>query len=130
VTRCPIRFALPALLLSVAVSGAWAEDDHPVVALVKSKIKDTTKPLALIVEFKVKEGKAKALEADFGPALAATKKEPGCIAYELTHDPDHPDADIMYEKFKSVAALDAHIKIKHTETLLKTVGELTVGAQR
>ena len=129
-TRCTLLFALSALVVAGALAEARAEDDHPVVALVKSKVKDTTKPFALLVEFKVKEGKAKDFEAAFVPALAATKKEPGCIAYELNHDPDHPDTYIMYEKFKSVGALDAHIKMKYTETLLKTVGELTVGGPK
>jgi quinol monooxygenase YgiN len=98
-----------------------ADEEHPVVKLVKSKVKDPAKPFALLVTFKVKEGNEKKFEEAFAPALTATRKEPGCIAYYLNRDPDAPNTYIMYESFKGVAGLDAHLKEKHTDTLLKTV---------
>src|SRR5262245_17641163 len=81
--------------------------DHPVVAMVKSKVKDPAKPFAILVTIKAKAGKEKELEATFAPCIAATKKEPGCIAYELNRDSDDPTTYVMYEKFKNVAALEA-----------------------
>lgn len=116
---------VPAFALTAALAGA--ADENPVVALIKSKVKDPAKPFAILVEFKVKAGKEADFEAAFKPALAATKKEPGCVAYELNRDPDHPDVYVMFEKFKSVAAIEEHIKAKHTETLLKTVLPMTEG---
>jgi quinol monooxygenase YgiN len=118
---------LPALALAGLFSAASAADDHPAVALVKSKVKDPTKPFALLVTIKAKAGKEKELEATFAPCLAATKKEPGCLAYELNRDPDDPTAYFMYEKFKSVAALEAHLKLEHTIKLLKALESLTDG---
>ena len=117
----------PALVLALAASQARAQDEHPVVALIKSKVKDAKKPFAILVEFKVKAGKEKDFEAAFKPALEATRKEPGCVAYYLNRDPDHPELYTMYEQFKSVAAVDAHLKEKHTETLLKAVGPMCEG---
>jgi quinol monooxygenase YgiN len=125
-TRRGLLLALPVLGFALALP-AGAADDHPAVALVKSKVKDTTKPFAIVVEFKVKGGKEKEFEATFKPALAATKKEPGCIAYELNRDPDQPDVYLMFEKFKSVAALEDHLKQQYTKTLLEAVGPLTEG---
>ncbi len=98
-----------------------AEDENPVIKLIKSKVKDVKKPFALTVEMKVKPGKEKELEEAFAPCLAATRKEPGCVAYHLNRDADHPEMYTMYEHFKSLAAIEAHLKEKHTETLLKTV---------
>ena len=118
---------LTALLLSPAVLPARAEDDHPVVALVKSKVKDPAKPFAIFVTIKAKAGKEKDLEAAFAPCIAATKKEPGCLAYELNRDADHPEVYVMYEKFKGVAALTDHLKKEHTQKLLKAIGPLTDG---
>jgi quinol monooxygenase YgiN len=118
---------LAALAVVGMFSAASAADDHPAVALVKSKVKDPTKPFALLVTIKAKAGKGKDLEATFAPCLAATKKEPGCIAYELNRDPDDPTMYVMYEKFKSVAALEAHLKLEHTVKLLKALESLTDG---
>lgn len=126
-TRRLLLLSLSVLGLSLALSSARAEDDHPVVALVKSKVKDTSKPFALLVTFKAKAGKEKDVEAAFAPCLAATKKEPGCIAYELNRDTDHPELYVMFEKFKGVAALTDHLKQAHTQKLLKALGPLTDG---
>jgi quinol monooxygenase YgiN len=113
--------AVPVLALVVSLPAARAQEENPVVALIKSKVKDQKKPFAILVEFKVKAGKEKDFEAAFKPALEATRKEPGCVAYYLNRDPDHPELYTMYEQFKSIAALEAHLKEKHTDTLLKTV---------
>jgi quinol monooxygenase YgiN len=123
-----LLLALPALALAAPDAAVGrADDDHPIVALVKSKVKDPGRPFAMTVTFKVKAGKEKELEAAFAPCLAATHKEPGCVAYELNRDPDDPSAYFMYEKFKSVAALAEHLKQPHTQTVLKAVGPLTDG---
>jgi quinol monooxygenase YgiN len=118
---------LPALVLAGAVSTAQAADDHPVVAMVKTKVKDQAKPFALVVTIKAKAGKEKELEAAFAPCIAATKKEAGCLAYEFNRDADDPTTYVMYEKFKSVAALDDHLKQEHTMKLLKALEPMTDG---
>jgi quinol monooxygenase YgiN len=118
---------LSALVLAGVFSTAVGADDHPVVALVKSKVKDPTKPFALLVPIKAKAGKGKELEAAFAPCIAATKKEAGCLAYELNRDADDPTAYVMFEKFKSVAALEEHLKQEHTMKLFKAMESLTDG---
>ena len=104
-----------------------AADELPVVTLVKSKTKDVKKPFALLVTFKVKAGEEKKFEEEFAPCLTATRKEPGCVAYYLNRDPDEPNTYVMYEHFKSIAALEAHMKQKHTDMLLKTVVPMCEG---
>jgi quinol monooxygenase YgiN len=126
--RIGLLFAAAAFAATLALSApVRAQDENPVVKLIKSKVKDQKKPFAILVEFKVKAGKEKDFEAAFVPCLEATRKEPGCVAYYLNHDPDHPDTYMMYEQFKSVAAIEEHLKQKHTQTLLSTVGPLTDG---
>ncbi|OAI54358.1 hypothetical protein AYO44_03560 [Planctomycetaceae bacterium SCGC AG-212-F19] len=119
--------ALPVLALAGMFSLALGADDHPAVTLVKAKVKDPAKPFALIVTIKAKAGKEKELEAAFAPCVAATKKEPGCIAYELNRDPDEPTTFIMFEKFKNIAALEAHLKLEHTAKLFNALEPLTDG---
>lgn len=120
-----VLFLVPVFLL--LLSPAIAQDEHPVITLVKSKVKDPNKPFALTVEFRVKPGKERDFEAVFAPCLVATRKEPGCIVYYLNRDPDDPQLYIMYEQFKGVEALDYHMKQKHTRELLAGVGPLTEG---
>jgi quinol monooxygenase YgiN len=119
--------AVPVLLLAAGTASVQAADEHPVVTLVKSKVKDPDRPFALLVTLKAKPGKEKELEAAFAPCVAATKKESGCLAYELNRDPDDPTVYVMYERFKSVAALNDHLKQAHTMKLLAALGTLTDG---
>jgi quinol monooxygenase YgiN len=119
--------ALAALALAGLFSTAPAADDHPVVALVKSKVKDPSRPFALLVTIKAKAGKERDVETVFAPCLTATKKEPGCLAYELNRDTEDPSTYVMYEKFKSVAALEEHLKQDHTRKLLEALEPLTDG---
>ena len=119
--------ALFTLALAGTFSAAPGAEDHPTVALVRSKVKDPAKPFALFVTIKAKPGKEKELEAACAPCIAATKKEAGCLAYELNQDPDDPATYVMFEKFRNVAALKAHLKLEHTAKLLKALETLTDG---
>jgi quinol monooxygenase YgiN len=118
---------LSLLALAGVFSAALGADDHPAVALVRSKVKDPAKPFALLVTIKAKAGQEKDLEAAFAPCIAATKKEAGCLAYELNRDPDEPTTYVMFEKFKNLAALEAHLKQEHTAKLFKAIEPLTDG---
>jgi quinol monooxygenase YgiN len=116
------RALLLAAPLAVLLSaGTRAEEENPVVKLIKSKVKDEKKPFAILVTFKVKAGNEKKFEEAFAPCLIATRKEAGCVAYFLNRDTDEPNTYIMYEQFKGIPALEAHLKEKHTQTLLATV---------
>ena len=118
---------LAALVFAGTDTRANAADENPLFTLIKSKVKDEKKPFALLVTFKVKAGNEKKFEEAFAPCLTATRKEPGCVAYYLNRDPDAPTTYIMYEHFKGIPALDAHMKEKHTQTLLATVVQVVVG---
>ena len=75
----------------------------------------------------MKAGKEEEVKKAFAPALVATWKEAVCVTYHLNRDPDHPETYTMSEQFKSIAALELHLKEKHTETLLKTVVPMREG---
>ena len=120
-------FLLLSLIVLVWVSPARAEEENPIVTLVKSKVADKSKPFGMTVQFKVKEGEAKAFETAFAPCLAATRKEPGCIVYFLNKDVDDANTFVVYERFKSVAALEAHAKSAHVAEVLKKITPLLDG---
>jgi quinol monooxygenase YgiN len=116
-----------AALLSFSAGSVAAQDENPVVKLIKSKVKDEKKPFALLVTFKVKPGNEKKFEEAFAPCLVATRKEAGCVAYYLNRDTEATSNYVMYEQFKSIAALESHMKEKHTQTLLTTVVPMCEG---
>ena len=120
--------AVPVLLLGAALLDVRAADDeNPVVTLVKSKVKDKTKPFAMGVIFKVKAGSEQEFETAFLPCAKATKKESGCITYHFNRDMDEAGTFVVYEQFKNIAALEAHAKSKHVEEALKKIGTLLDG---
>lgn len=120
------RLLVCAFVLSLAAVSAGA-DENPIVTLVKSKVKDPKKPFAMAVILKVKPGSEKEFEAAFAPAIAATRKEPGCLAYILHRDVDTPTQYVMYEHFKSLAAIEEHAKQPYVEKLLATITPLLDG---
>jgi len=125
-----LLLVLPALSLALSSAGGIAADDekeNPIVTLVKTKVKDKAQPFAMTVTFKVKAGSEKEFEDAFIPCAKATRKEPGCLAYQLNRDLDDPTSFTVYEQFKNVAGLETHAKSKHVEELLKKMGPLLDG---
>jgi quinol monooxygenase YgiN len=118
-----------AALFALTLANARAADEeNPIVTLVKSKVKDKTKPFGMTVTFKVKAGQEKAFAEAFEPCAAATRKEAGNLGYALNHDLDDPSLFMVYEKFKSIAAIEEHAKSKHVEELLKKIGPMLDGS--
>lgn len=121
-----LLLVIPTFALAIA-DGRAADEENPIVTLVKTKVKDKTKPFGMTVAFKVKAGQEKAFEEAFAPCLAATRKEAGCLAYFLNHDIDEPTVFVVYEKYKSIAAIEDHAKSKYVADLLKTIGPILDG---
>jgi quinol monooxygenase YgiN len=101
-----------------------ADEPNPIVAKVKSELKDPSKPFTLIVQLQAKEGMEAKLEAAFVKAVKESRKEKGCLVYDLNRDIKEPTHFVVYERWKSLADLEAHLKSPHITALLK---ELTGG---
>lgn len=114
-----LLLSIPLFILSLP--DLRAADENPIVTFAKSKVKDKTKPFGMLVTFKVKAGQEKAFAETFGPCLTATRKEAGCLAYFLNRDLDEPTTFVVYEKFKSITALEDHANSKYVEDLLKKI---------
>lgn len=61
-----------------------------------------------------------------GPLMAATRAEPGCIAYGFYADLDDPGAFHLYEEWESEAANEAHVATEHFATFLAAMADLDV----
>ena len=116
-----------ALAAALALATPATADDNPIVAAVRSKLKDPAKPFAMLVAVKLKDGTGDKFAAAFKEAAAATRKEPGNLAYQLNRDADHPDSYVLYERWKSLDDLKTHLDADHTKKLLGVLGESADG---
>jgi quinol monooxygenase YgiN len=121
-----ILFVL-SLVLLVTPLAVGADDENPVVTFVKTKVREKEKPFGMTVAFKVKEGSEKAFAEAFKPCVAGSRKEPGCLGYFFNQDVDDPRTFVVFERFKSIAALENHAKSQHVADLLKIIGPLLDG---
>lgn len=101
--------------------------DHPIIAAVKSQVKDVTLPFNMSVHATIKPGTSAPFEAAFTECIKATRKENGCIAYDLNHSYEEPTKYINYERWASVAALEAHLNAPHTVKLLAAIAPYVDG---
>ncbi|WP_394726797.1 putative quinol monooxygenase [Altererythrobacter sp. GH1-8] len=56
-----------------------------------------------------------------------SREEPGCLAYSLARDVADPDLFILYERWESQEAFDAHFASPHVQEfakLVKTFGKV------
>jgi quinol monooxygenase YgiN len=81
------------------------------------------KPFTLLVQFKVKEGKAGKLEKLMKAAEESTHKEPGNVFYSFHRGLEHPEQYVVYESFASTQALRDHVAYKPVQELLAAFGE-------
>jgi len=121
---------LLAVLLVVALflpTAAAAEEENPILAFVKTKVKHPDKPFTLIVALKVKEGEEKKFETAFAKAVKASRKEKGCITYDLSRDTSDASRYLVYERWKSVDALKTHLASEPIKELLAELPALLDG---
>lgn len=104
------------------------DEENPVIASVKSRLKNPDKPFTLIVRVQVKEGADKQFEAAFAKAIPASRKEKGNLAYDLNRDTENPSRYLVYERWKNLAALEDHFKTAHLKALLAELPKVTDGA--
>lgn len=103
--------------LAIAPTLGFAQDVDP-LADIKKQIKDPAKPFTLIVEFKVKPDKAKDFKKMVREAVKNTRMEPGNAAYQVHADAGQENTLVFFEIWRSVEALEAHVKQEYTKTLL------------
>jgi quinol monooxygenase YgiN len=114
-----------AVFITLLVPAAGADSEpNPIVAEVKKALKDPAKPFTMVVHLQVKEGMQGKFEAAFAKAIKGTRTEKGALAYNLDRDIKDPTHFQVYERWKSLADLDEHLKTKHITALLAELKEL------
>lgn len=124
---------LLAVVMGLSLVGFAAAEDKKEVDLptrLKALKIPAGKPFTLIVHLQVKKGQEKAMLEAAAPCLAATRKEAGCLTYELQQNLEHPSRFVFFERWQSVDALLEHLGAAHTRKLLGTVGKIADGPNR
>ena len=82
------------------------------------------KTFTVVATFQARPGKEAELKAALLSLLAPTRKETGCLKYDLHQSPEDPAKFLFHENWTSKEALDAHLKSSHVAALLPRVDEL------
>jgi quinol monooxygenase YgiN len=69
--------------------------------------------LVVIATGKAKPGKEREMKEVLMKFLAPTRREAGCIQYDLHVDKDDPGSFAFYERWVDDAALEAHLNTPH-----------------
>jgi quinol monooxygenase YgiN len=86
----------------------------------------SAKTITVVATFHAKPGKEAELKNALIGLVAPTRKENGCINYDLHTLPEDPAKFLFHENWTTKAALDAHLANTHIQALLPRVGELCV----
>jgi len=125
----PLRMLFSLVLLAaMTLSTVRADDDQPpIVAAVKAQLADPAKPFTMFVKIRVKDGQEKAFEAAFTNVVANTRKEPGCLTYDLTKLAGEKPVYVVYERWKNLEALTSHAKAPYIVKLLNQLPQFAEG---
>lgn len=80
--------------------------------------------LRVVASFKAKNGMEQAALEELGALLSPTRKEAGCIQYDLHRSTDDPGVFVFYENWKSKQDLEKHLAMPYLQALLGKVEEL------
>jgi quinol monooxygenase YgiN len=83
--------------------------------------KETLRVVALI---RARSGEETKLEGVLSALIEPTRREPGCLFYELYRRTGDPTDFVFVEEWESDAALDAHMETPHVRAALAKVPEL------
>ena len=104
--------------------------EHPVLALIRAKITDLSRPFVLIADFEVQPGRGDDVAAAIvaSQVVPQTRAEPGCIAYDLCRDADAPDRFVAYENWRDLESLRKHLAAPHFAAVGAALGGLLAAA--
>jgi quinol monooxygenase YgiN len=85
------------------------------------------KTLTVTATFQARPGKEAELRAALIGLVATTRKEAGCVNYDLHVSPEDPAKFLFHENWTSEALLEAHLAAPHVQALLPRVNELCTG---
>ncbi len=77
------------------------------------------KPLTIIAKVVVKDDSVDFVKGEMSKVVEATRKEEGCINYDLHQDNESPHIFIFYENWSTKALWKSHMESAHLAQFLK-----------
>ncbi len=77
--------------------------------------------IILVAELQVKAGEEVAVKEALLAMVSPTRKEPGCLCYNLHQSKKDKTVFMFYEQWASQAALDAHGKTPHMAAMRQAI---------
>ena len=84
------------------------------------------KAITVVATFQARPGKEADLRAALLGLLAPTRKESGCLNYDLHQSPEDSAKFLFHENWTNKAALDEHLQSSQIKALIPRVDELCV----
>jgi quinol monooxygenase YgiN len=81
-------------------------------------------PLTVVAKVVAKKEFLEVVKSELIKMIGPTRKEPGCIAYNLHQDNQDPAVFIFYETWENPACLDRHMDTEHFKSYVQAVGDL------
>ena len=78
-----------------------------------------TGEFAVVARYEVSAGHGDDVGWLLGPHIAATRAEPGCLEFTALRSIEHPDNFVLYERYASREAFDAHRASPHFQTIVQ-----------
>ena len=83
--------------------------------------------LNVVATIPIKAEHAEAMKGALGELAAATRQEPGCLAYDVFESAAAPGVFVTVERWTDQAALDAHMQTAHVAAAFAAAGEALAG---
>jgi len=80
--------------------------------------------LYVIAKLQVRAGKEETVKGIIQELVEPTKKEKGCISYELFQDRKNPAVLTLVEQWESEADLNTHLGLPHMQKIFAQLPEL------
>lgn len=91
-------------------------------------LKDPSKPFAMLARIPIQDGKQESFEEAFAAAIAATRNETGVLVYNLNREAADGTRYVVYERWKSLADLENHLRKPYVAKLMAVTDEVLAGS--
>ena len=78
-----------------------------------------TEPLTIIARIEANKDKIALVKSELLKLIDPTRKEPGCLQYDLHQDNDHSEIFIFYENWETRELWQAHMNNDHLKAYMK-----------
>ena len=104
------------------------DDVSAIVGAFEAQLGSRTMPFALIARFRVTEESQARIAQALEKAVPPTRREPGVLAYQPHRDPAVTAGFVVYECWKSLDDLDAHLRTPYIVELRQEIEAAMTGA--